>query len=111
MPDRIPKPAPFKVGTRVRYLGHDRAWADAEMTKVLMEHGMVFTITETKPGRRGTLTQLRDEDGWMFYEDTGEPMLDETRDAYSIYQQSNGHGRIIWPDAADQWEVVVHASV
>ncbi len=43
------------------------------------------TITEVRPGRRGTLRHCRDENGPMYWDDTGEPILDETDDGYSVY--------------------------
>lgn len=103
--DRAPKQAPFPVGTRLRYLGTMRVWADAEMRQPLRWPGMEVTVTETRPGRRGTLRQFYDEDGPM-EDDNGDPIRDTTRDGYSVWVQANGHGLIIWPDAAHEWEVV-----
>jgi hypothetical protein len=106
--DRAPKPAPFPVGTQLRYVGTHRVHsitASGELVP-LMEPGLVVTVAEVKPGRRGTLRALRDEDGPMYYEDTGDPILDETRDGYSVYRNAVGSGRIIWPDAVAEWEVV-----
>lgn len=91
--DRLPNPAPFPVGTRVRYIGKARWYADAEMTKPLLVPGMEFTITEGRPGRQGT-GRLIEVDEW-----TGEEIRDTTRDGWSAYVQANGHGRIASPES------------
>lgn len=106
--DRWPKLPPFAVGERVRYEGTDRVWADAERTQPLRWPGQVVTIVETRPGRRGTLRQLRDEDGPMEHDD-GEPIIDTTRDGYSIWKQPNGHGICILRETAHEWTLVACA--
>lgn len=110
MPDREPLPAPFPVGTRLRYEGTMRTWThDPDGSLVpLIEPGMVVEITKVKEGRRGTLIQLYDHDAgeWMTWEETGEPVLDTTRDGYSVYRNATGHGRIIWPADAGEWSLV-----
>lgn len=103
--DRQPKAAPFAVGTRLRYTGTDASWHEIEGERVyIYGPGVEVTVAETRPGRRGTLRQLRDEDGPMEYEDTGEPILDTTRDGYSITVCArSGYRMIINPD---RWAVV-----
>ena len=101
-PTSAPRPAPFPVGAFVHYLGPTRS--------SYLQHGDVKEIVRVRPGVRGTGRQLHDEDGPMVYEDTGEPILSETKDAYSVwvYTDDKGHeqGRIIWPENADEWERV-----
>jgi hypothetical protein len=100
MMDRAPLPPPFAVGTRLRYLGTAQSWADAEGKVKLQWPGMETVVTEAKLGRRGTL-RLMEVD-----EDSGEEIRDETRDGYSVWTQTNGHGRIIWPKDKHEWEVI-----
>jgi hypothetical protein len=83
-------------------------------TSCALIFGLIVTIAETRPGRRGTLVHLRDEDGPMYYEDTGEHILDETHDGYSVYhaeawQNGRKQGRCIFPDAEflQEWEIVL----
>lgn len=105
--DREPKDAPFPVGAKIRYLGDRRSWTvapDGTKTPTIFP-GIEVVVLRTKPGFRGTLRHLRDEDGLMFYEDTGEPILDKTRDGYSVYE-AGGMGRCIDADAAGEWEIV-----
>lgn len=84
--DRLPKPAPFPIGARVRYKGERRSWTEEKGQKIpIVEPGLVVTIAEVSPGYRGTLRQLRDESGPMTWEDTGEPILDTTSDGGSVY--------------------------
>jgi hypothetical protein len=104
MPDRKPKPPPFSVGTRLRYVGTDRAGVvDADGNAVpYKELGLEVTVKRTKPGRQGTLRQIPGE--W----DNDEPPLDTTTDGYSVYEVEvpgrEPFGRIIWPDSAHEWE-------
>ncbi len=98
--DREPLPPPFAIGTRLRYIGTYRSFADAEGKVPMQWPGMEVTVTQAKPGRRGTLRQLPEEDG-----DT-EPLYDTTRDGRSVWVQANGHGRIIWPANANEWEII-----
>lgn len=118
--DRPPKPAPFAVGTRLRYVGTHESYTydinpkTREKREVpLQVPGMVVTVAEVRPGRRGTLRPCRDENGPMYYEDTGEPILDDTDDGYSVYfvdawQNGRKQGRCIHPDRESilEWEVV-----
>jgi len=109
--DRAPKAAPFPVGARVRYLGESRTWVEVGGAKIpLIEPDIEVTICGVRPGRRGTLRHCRDYDGFMYYEDSGEPILDETDDGYSIYytdqDADHKYGRIIRVDDVDKWTVV-----
>lgn len=79
--------------------------------------GIEVVIDHVVTGRRGTGRQLRDEDGPMFYEDDGEPMLDTTKDGYSVYYVVRGtgkaakmSGRCISPDAVHKWKVLKRPS-
>lgn len=109
---REPLPPPFPIGTRVRYLGRHEVSTqiDGGPSTLIKYHGMVATIARVVAGRRGTGRQLRDEDGPMFYEDDSEPILDTTRDGYSVYVvlDKNGreHGRAIQHDTKHEWEIV-----
>lgn len=45
----------------------------------------------------------------MIFEDTGEPILDETRDGCSVfYVEAKGtkHGRLIWAKDKKEWKVI-----
>lgn len=116
--DRKPKPAPFKCGTRIRYIGETRSWT-YDINPVTKEKkevpiqvpGMIVMIAEVRPGHQGTLVHMRDADGPMYYEDTGEPILDDTDDGYSVYyveayQHGKKQGRIIHRESKKEWEVV-----
>lgn len=115
-PTRAPKPPPFKVGERVRYLGRESISTayDFGPGTLIKHHGMIVEIARVVPGRRGTgypLTEIT-ENGHevMIDEDTGEPYLDETKDGYSVYEvtDANGrkHGRAILVETAKDWERV-----
>jgi hypothetical protein len=96
--DRFPKKPPFKVGTKLRYVGEDQtgygcsnkcrnpedrfeyAWTPVKAP------GLEVVIAELRNGRQGTLRQCRDEDGPMYDEDSGDPILDNTSDGYSLYK-------------------------
>ena len=101
--DRVPLPAPYAVGTCVRYLGDMNAYADIELTKPIRVRGMVFEIIETKPGRRGSLRVLPDE---YQSDEFDEPLRDTTTDGYSVYADHRGHTYLIRPDMVSEWEVV-----
>jgi hypothetical protein len=107
-----PKPPPYPVGARLHYLGkrHVRVGSNGGGFVDIIAPAMTVTIEEVKIGTRGTGVQLRDADGPMFYEDDGEPILDETRDGYSIYyvidERGKRHGRCILRDTAKEWERV-----
>jgi hypothetical protein len=103
--DRTPRPAPFPVGARVRYRGRHINWfEEKDGTRVwYMRPGLEHVIEKEKPGRRGTL-RIVDED-----ELSGEPIRDTTTDGYSVYSimvDGERVGRIIWPDAAGDWELI-----
>jgi hypothetical protein len=118
--DREPKPAPFAVGTRLRYIGKHESYTydidpktRAKKEVPLQVPGMIVTVAEVRTGRRGTLRHLSDENGPMYYDDTGEPILDDTDNGYSVYfveawQNGRKQGRCIHPDAVSvtEWEVV-----
>jgi len=122
-PTRDPLPPPFSVGTQLRCIeGHEIYVPRVERARESADHpedwarvsgrGVEVTIDEVRPGHRGTGRQLRDEDGPM-YHDEGEPMLDETRDGYSVYHVVRGEGRAakqsgrcIHPDGARRWQVL-----
>ena len=99
--DREPLPPPFPVGAKVRL-------RPGGNVPYVSPSGVV-EIKRTRTGRRGTLRHLTDEHGPMYLEDTGEPLLDETKDGYSVYEvlgwDKKPMGRIIWPQDAGQWEV------
>lgn len=121
-PTRDPLPPPFPVGARLRCIeGHDAYVPCVECPRDIRTHpedwarvsgrGIEVTIARVQPGHRGTGRQLRDEDGPMCHED-GEPMLDETRDGYSVYYVTRGAGhalrmssRCIDPGSARRWQV------
>jgi len=79
--DRAPEAAPFSVGTIVEQVATHRSWFVArDGTHVPLEQpGQRVAIAEVKPGRRGTLRQIGEDDV------TGDPILDTTRDAYSVW--------------------------
>lgn len=116
--DRKPKPAPFKVGQRVRYIGKGESYTydidskTNEMRTVpLQVPGMIVTIDKVVAGRQGTLCHIRDHDGPMYYEDTGEPILDTTHDAYNVYhveawQHGIKQGQCIDREYAKEWKKV-----
>lgn len=101
--DRMPLPAPYSIGTRLRYLGDCNSYADAALTEPLRKTGMEFTITETKAGRRGTLRLLPSE---FQDEMDDEPLRDTTRDGYSVYADHRGRRYLISPDMTRDWEIV-----
>lgn len=122
-PTRDPLPPPFPVGTRLRCIeGYDAYAAHVERPRDIEAHpedwarvsgrGIEVTIERVEPGRRGTGRRLRDEDGPMS-DDDGEPMLDETKDGYSVYCVVRGtgnaakmSGRCIDPGSAHRWQVM-----
>jgi hypothetical protein len=117
--DRKPKPAPFKVGTKLRFIGTTHSWTydinpeTREKKEVpLQVPGMVVTVAEVRPGRQGTLCHCREYDGaLMYWDDTGEPILDETKDGYNVYyveayQSGKKQGRCIDRENKKEWEVV-----
>lgn len=114
---RKPKAPPFKVGTKLRYIGTRHVTASFSATgpkAEILAPGMVVTVERVELGRQGTGRQLRDEDGPMFYEDDGEPILDTTKDGYSVYSvpepspmfPGHRHGRCILVKNKHEWQVV-----
>ena len=105
--DRMPLPAPFPMGSRVRYIGTRESYTVKNGEKVwCIRKGMEVEISSVWPGRRGTLRKMRDADGPVVWEDTGEPILDETRDGTSSYTNPSGMRCSITRGAAGEWEVV-----
>jgi len=101
---RAPKPAPFPVGTKVRYVGTRKSgWVGRDgVSHPILYPGVVHEIVRVKPGRRGTgLVIATDEDG--------DEIIDRTQDAYSVwtYTDDSGReqGRVIWPADAHEWEI------
>jgi hypothetical protein len=119
--DRLPLRPPFPVGTRLRYTGDRKSWTydinpeTREKREVpILFPGMEVVIEEVKEGYRGTLRHLSDSEGLMYYEDTGDPILDTTHDGYSIYrvdaiQNGRREGRCIMHDCAGDWELIADA--
>lgn len=112
-PCREPLPPPFPVGTRLRCKGrrHDLRYGrpgvvvrgDSDRYPedwiVVYAKGLEVTVDEVRPGRRGT--------GRMVDLDDGEdPFPDATRDGYSVYHVEGSHGRCIFAEDADDWEVL-----
>jgi hypothetical protein len=109
---RDPKAAPFKIGTRLKYVGTRETWAcddNGNATVRIIGPGLEVVIDETMPGHRGSGEQLRDSDGPM-YDDAGEAILDETQDAVSVYhiedKTGKRHGRLIHREARSEWTVL-----
>lgn len=107
--DRAPKKPPFPVGTKLRYRGTREAywgWGKDGGICPIVAPGIEVMIDEARIGYRGTLRQIRDE----VYDDTGEPILDTTRDGYSVYHVTDPsghvHGRCIDPGDVGEWELV-----
>ena len=92
--DRIPQPAPFAIGARVRYTGDLRLYHQPTDTTPFFAAGSIGSVVRVSAGRRGTLRHLRDEDGYM-YDDGGEPIRDTTRDGYSVVDFGNGWTRAV----------------
>jgi hypothetical protein len=116
--DRVPKPAPFKVGTRLRYKGETESYTydidpktGEKKVVPLLVPGIEVVIAEVRNGYRGTLRHMRDQGELMYYEDTGEPILDTTHNGYSVYyveawQNGKQQGRIIDHENAREWELI-----
>lgn len=101
-PTRPPLPAPFPIGAHVRYLGETRS--------PYLKTGDVKKIVRVAAGHRGTGRQFVDSDGPVVWEDTGEPILDETKDGHSVWEFKDSagekQGRAINPKDAGNWERV-----
>ncbi len=102
-----PKPPPFAVGARVRYVGSRRISSskrgapDGELVPVLYP-GLEVVIDKVNPGRQGTGAILVHAS----QTDDGEHLIDETTNGHSVWTNAVGQGRIIWPDAVDEWELI-----
>lgn len=109
--DRAPLPPPFPIGTRVRYIGKHEAWTVADDgTKLpFTEPGLVVTIVDTHPGRRGSLRPVLDEDGVPDVDDDGKAVLYRTMDGWSTYQVAHAGKvyarRAIRAENAHEWEI------
>jgi hypothetical protein len=104
--DRAPLPPPYPVGTRLRYVGTRESWMTArDGSRVYTSRpGLVVEIVRVRLGTRGTLRPLGGE-----WDDTDEPILDETRDGGSVFDiacDGNRHGHLILHEYAHEWEVV-----
>lgn len=109
--DRQPKKPPFPVGARLRYVGQHQGWFHNKAGERVPScvPGLEVVIVRTTAGRRGTLAPLYEDGEPMVWDDTGEPILDETKDGYSVYEvhvDDKTYGRCIFPEAAKQWERV-----
>jgi hypothetical protein len=120
--DRLPNKPRFAIGTRLRYIGDTisrygcndcaRKSSVAESWVECRRPGLEVTIVEHRLGRQGTLRPARDEDGPMYYEDTGEPILDTTSDGYCLYQVAcprcgkKMYGPIVGHDNEHEWKEV-----
>ena len=94
-----PRPAPFPVGTRLKYLGtHEVSYANGagEMVRVLFP-GIEVTVEACKYGHRGT--------GRLIEHGDDGPIYDETSDEVSVYR-INGAGRLIHHEDAADWQVI-----
>ncbi len=99
-----PKPAPFPVGTRLKYVGKSDVSYGAtggEMVRVVYP-GIEVTIDRCAYGKQGT-GRVIDED------DDGSPIYDETRDFVSIYHVGIA-GRCIDHEDACEWQIIAKAA-
>lgn len=97
--DRLPESAPFPVGARLVYRGTSRTFADAECRVPLLAPGMGGVVTETRPGRRGTMRDLTNE-----FDD--EPVYDTTTDGWSVVRTDAGKEYVALPEHG--WSVAEH---
>lgn len=95
---RTPRPGPFIVDTRVRYLGHrlvtKESFNGAPPVR-LIYHGMEVVVTERTSGRQGS-------GRWVEFGD-GERVQDCTVDGVSVYL-IEGVRRAITVETAADWE-------
>ena len=102
-----PLPPPFPVGTKLLQVGPRLAYTERDGERVWLNRpGLEVVVSKVRLGHRGTGRHLEDEDGPMYYEDTGEPIVDQTQDGSSIYLNPVGMRAAIHPDVAGEWEVV-----
>lgn len=113
--DREPKDAPFPVGTRLRYVGTRESYSinrrivDGKVVEErlpIIHPGYEVTIARVTKGHRGTLRQLSDYDGPMYFEDSGESILDVTEDSCSVYDSPGGGRLIRWDGDWQDWKVI-----
>lgn len=103
--DRPPLPAPYAVGTRLRYVGAGRWFADAEGKEPLLIAGLEVEIVATEDGWQGSLQEIicePDDQG----DDEGKYPLDVTRDGWSTWLDRRGNRRSISASNAAEWELV-----
>lgn len=101
MADRKPLNPPFVAGAQIRYRGERKQWmVQGAMEVATLYPGMEATIEYVRDGYQGTLRQIA-IDG-----ETGEPILDRTTNGRSVYRNPAGHLCCIYPEYADEWEVV-----
>jgi hypothetical protein len=110
--DRAPLPAPFPIGTRLRYVGAHHSWTiDSTGARVpICEPGLEVTIDRIMKGRRGTLRPIPEGDGsGPMLDEEGEPVLDRTSDDCSVYRyrvDDVPFGRLVRAEHAHEWEVL-----
>lgn len=96
-----PKAAPFKVGTKVKYLGkttYSLGGSDGKMLPAKFPN-MVATVVSEKYGHRGT--------GKLLYvSDDGEKVHDETEDFYSIVENDCKVKICISLEDKDEWKII-----
>jgi hypothetical protein len=105
-----PKPAPFPVGTRLRYRGKldmSQGPTGGEQRRICYP-GIEVEVYAEKYGWRGTGRVIDHDD------ETGEPYYDETHDFVSVYRIGpdvpglplTTYGRCIGHDSVQDWEVI-----
>lgn len=111
--DREPLAPPFAVGARLRYCGAHASffgWGKDGGVSPIVAPGVEVVIDAVRPGHRGTLRQISDADGPAYFEDTGDPILDTTRDGYSIFHVTDPvgqtYGRCIDHETASEWVIL-----
>ena len=100
------KEAPFKIGTKVKYLGdRNSSQAPAGMHfpkkddyKPLIFHGMKAEITSIYPPSKGL--------GIIDYDDEGNPVIDYDSDGCSVYTNEFGNSALIYPKDSKDWEII-----
>lgn len=100
--DREPRPAPFPVGTRLRYIGDLKLNRSEDPASMTFGAGVEGTVSEVRPGRRGTLRDISDP------EVDSEPIIDTTRDGYSVVALEGTYNRAVYPNDPD-WGIVSDA--
>lgn len=105
--DREPAPAPFAVGTRVRYVGPSRP-EGYTMRSPPLERGATFTVKRTHDGLRGDLSYALDVRGRMLWWDDAHrvPVLNVTTDGFSVVLHSPSRAHLIRVDDLAVWEII-----